>query len=164
LEGDSTLHRFKADATQFRASFTIDDTGGDAELSELVSAHRVTGFVLEIPVDRLRSGDGSLDEKMVKALKSRAHPLIVFRTESYQFVPESGEASMRLRGRLLIAGVENSIEIGAKATRAGSGLRVTGRKQLQMSDYGIQPPVLMFGALKVKDAVTVSFDLELQPD
>jgi hypothetical protein len=36
-----------------------------------------------------------------------------------------------------------------------------GTKLLKMTDYGVKPPSLMFGTMKVADAVTVSFDLVL---
>jgi hypothetical protein len=165
LEGDSTVHRFNADATQFRADFVVDSARGPAEPQELIQAGRVKNLTIEIPVKTLRSGDTGLDENMVKALKGPDHPVITFHMDSYQALPEprsDQELRLKLHGRLQIAGVEKSIELEAQATRTGSGLKVVGSKQLLMSEYGVQPPVLMFGMLKVKDTIVVRFSLDLQ--
>jgi hypothetical protein len=40
-------------------------------------------------------------------------------------------------------------------------LRVKGSKQLRMTEYGVKPPSLMLGAMKVGDQVTVGYDIIL---
>jgi hypothetical protein len=46
---------------------------------------------------------------------------------------------------------------------ADGALRVTGRYPMPMTQWGVQPPRLMMGTMKVGDTVTVNFDLLLQP-
>ena len=41
-------------------------------------------------------------------------------------------------------------------------LRVTGSYDLNMTEYGLKPPTLMFGRIKVGETVTVKFDLLLK--
>ena len=41
-------------------------------------------------------------------------------------------------------------------------LHVTGAYPLTMSDYNLKAPSLMFGRIKVRDQVTVKFDLLLK--
>ena len=38
-----------------------------------------------------------------------------------------------------------------------------GSKQLKMTDFGVRPPTLMMGTMKVHDPVKVSFDVLLKP-
>jgi hypothetical protein len=45
----------------------------------------------------------------------------------------------------------------------GEALRVTGKVPLNMKQWGILPPTLMLGTLKVGESVTVRFDLVLAP-
>ena len=46
---------------------------------------------------------------------------------------------------------------------AGKGvLRVTGRYELNMKEYGIKPPSLMMGTMRVRERVKVGFDLLLK--
>jgi hypothetical protein len=40
-------------------------------------------------------------------------------------------------------------------------IRFKGSKQFKMTEYGVKPPTLMLGTMKVGDPVTVSFDLAL---
>ena len=38
-----------------------------------------------------------------------------------------------------------------------------GARAIKMSEYGVKPPTLILGTMKVRDQVTVSFDLVLNP-
>ena len=46
--------------------------------------------------------------------------------------------------------------------RADGALRVTGKVPITMTEWGIKPPTLMMGTIKVGQVVTVQFDLLLQ--
>lgn len=165
LEGDSTLHHYRADATQFRADFVLAEGSAITDLEALVRAGGVKGLVLEIPVIQLHSGKSDLDENMVKALNGRAHPSISFRMDSYEVLATASAGTafaLKLHGRLSIAGVERTVDVEAKAVRNASGLQLVGSKQLLMSDYAVKPPQLMMGMLKTKNEVVVKFDLLLQ--
>jgi polyisoprenoid-binding protein YceI len=163
LEGDSTLHRYSADATQLRAEFKLADGSVVTDLEALIRAGGVQGLVVDIPVNHLRSGKPDLDENMVKALNGRAHPSITFRMDSYAVLPATDVAfALKLRGKLAISGVERAIELDADAVRTATGLRLTGSQQLLMSDYGVKPPALMMGMLKTKNEVVVKYELLLQ--
>jgi hypothetical protein len=41
-------------------------------------------------------------------------------------------------------------------------LRVTGKYELNMKDFGVKPPTLMLGTMRVGEKVTVNFDLLLK--
>jgi hypothetical protein len=41
-------------------------------------------------------------------------------------------------------------------------MRVKGSYDLRMTEYGLKPPSLMMGAMKVKELVKVNFDLLLK--
>jgi hypothetical protein len=56
------------------------------------------------------------------------------------------------------------MEIDAIATPADNGgLRVKGSKEFLMSEFGVKPPSLMLGTMKVRDKVKVNFDVVLRP-
>ena len=48
------------------------------------------------------------------------------------------------------------------ASEADGALRVKGSKEILMSDFGVRPPTLMMGTLKVRDRVVVNFDVVLK--
>jgi len=57
-----------------------------------------------------------------------------------------------------------SKEISMKAVgKSENGLlHVTGTYDLKMTDYGLKPPTLMFGRIKVAETVKVKYDLLLK--
>ena len=63
---------------------------------------------------------------------------------------------------LTIKGVAKEIEVPVEMVAAGvGGVRVTGKYKLKMTDWGVKPPKLMLGTLKVNEMVTIGFDLLL---
>ena len=68
----------------------------------------------------------------------------------------------RLRELLTLGGVEKPVVVIAKAREENGMLRVSGTQKVEMSDFGLKPPTLMMGTLKVGNEVTVGFDLLLK--
>jgi polyisoprenoid-binding protein YceI len=135
------------------------------DVAALVQGHFVKSFALVVPVDQLSSGEKGLDENMRKALKGAQYKDIRFQMDSYDVrMPSPGAAafSLTLHGRLSLAGVERRIDVVATCVRVGEGLRLTGSKELLMTDYQIKPPTLMLGAIKTADLITVKFNATLQ--
>jgi hypothetical protein len=62
-----------------------------------------------------------------------------------------------------MAGAEKPISVELTAKRGAAGTwQVTGSKTLLMTEWGIKPPSLMLGTMKVRDPVTIRFDLVLE--
>ena len=70
--------------------------------------------------------------------------------------------SMTLHGRLSLAGVERKVDVRATGVRVKEGIRMSGSKDLLMTDYQIKPPTMMLGAIKTKNLITVKFNATLQ--
>ena len=51
------------------------------------------------------------------------------------------------------------VSIDATVASESGQLRVRGSKAIRMTDYGVRPPSLMMGTMKVKPAVTIGFDV-----
>ncbi|HVZ88271.1 MAG TPA: YceI family protein [Polyangia bacterium] len=170
LDGDSSLHRYSAKAQRIEVAVGLDDASAASapstpDLEALVRGHAVKTFILVIPVDQLSSGERGLDENMRKALKGAQYKQIRFQMDSYDVrapSPNSVAFTVTLHGRLSLAGVERRIDVVATCVRTGEGLRLSGSKELLMTDYDIKPPVLMFGAIKTADLITVKFNATLQ--
>jgi hypothetical protein len=164
LEGDSTLHRFRAEARAFAATVRVRQAEGDtASALTCLKEGRVQGFTLVVPVRELASGNPDLDSNLRKAMKSATHPLIVLKAVDCRAVAtaEADRYTAKLRGTLRIAGVERPVEIDAETREDGNGMNVRGSKALLMSDFGITPPVLFLGMLRTDDRVVVHFDVTL---
>jgi polyisoprenoid-binding protein YceI len=170
LEGDSTLHRYHAKARNFSAMTVVDagritSTGASPTVEEVVRAGAVIGLAVVVPVAELVSTEPDLDANLRKALHAEQHPDIRYDMFEYEVRPaktSGARLAIALAGRLTIAGVARESEVLAEAFATPLGLRFAGSLDLLMSEFGIKPPRLMLGALKVADRVTVRFDLDLR--
>jgi YceI-like domain len=118
-----------------------------------------------VPVDKLASGEKGLDANMRKALKGDQFKEIRFRMQSYDVRPPAASGALftvLLHGRLSLAGVERAIDVDAAGVQAGTGIRLTGSKDLLMTDYQIKPPTMMLGTIKTANQITVKFAATLQ--
>ena len=64
-------------------------------------------------------------------------------------------------GDLEIAGASRPAALQAQTKPDELGTRVSGAYGLLMTDFGVSPPVMMLGALKTKNEVTVRYILYL---
>ncbi len=151
LEGTSTVRSFKCTANKM-------DVAVDAKAGAAV-ADMVKSATLNVAVAQLECGNKTMNEHMLKALKSKENPQISWRMTSYRVQGSTVE----ITGKLKIAGKENPIELRGTGSAENGIIRFKGSKQFKMTEYGVKPPKLMLGTMKVGDPVTVSFDLVLNP-
>lgn len=123
----------------------------------------VSSVDLAIPIEKMECGNGQMNGHMRKALKMQEHPQLTFRMTSYELVKSSDSVVVTLAGSLTIGGTEKPIELTALAMATpNGGLRITGTYQFKMTEFGLKPPTLMFGTMKVHDLVKVGFDVLLK--
>jgi hypothetical protein len=67
-----------------------------------------------------------------------------------------------LTGTLKLGATERPITVAAQGKQDGDGLRVSGIHELNMKEFGLKPPTLMMGTMKVNEKVKVGFDLLLK--
>ena len=162
VDGTSTVRAYSCKATTLNGN--VAATGSDASLAigELQKAVRTVD--LTVPVQSLDCGNGTMNGHLRNALKATENPAIKFRVAQYDVLPGGeNEGTVKLKGNLTIAGQQNPVTIDASVTSDGNGgLRVKGSKEILMSEFGVRPPTLMMGTLKVRDRVVVNFDVVLK--
>lgn len=161
VSGTSTTRDFECQATSF---VTEVDARGPGAASAIVAGQKaVTTVTVDVPAAKLDCRNGTMNSHMLKALKATEHPTISFRLSSYDLAPENDGALVTLNGALTLGGVTKEISMTALAADQGAGvLKVTGSHELRMREYGLKPPSLMLGTLKVNERVNVGFDLYLK--
>jgi hypothetical protein len=160
FDGNSTVRRWSCKAGSFE---TVVDAAPDAVAGVLAAQKVVRAATVRVPSRELACGNGVMDEHMLKALRAETHPVIEFRLASYEVARGGDGVQGTLTGTLTLAGVSRTISIPAQARPGDDGvLRVTGAYPLAMPDFGMKPPTLMLGTLKVDPTVTVRFDLALK--
>jgi polyisoprenoid-binding protein YceI len=162
VDGTSSVRAYSCKATTLQGN--VAATGSDASLAipELQKAVRTVD--LTVPVQSLECGNGTMNGHLRNALKATENPAIKFRVAQYDVVPGgANQGTVKLKGNLTIAGQEKPITVDASvASEAGGALRVKGSKEILMSEFGVRPPTLMMGTLKVRDRVVVNFDVVLK--
>ena len=155
LEGDSNLHAWKCDATEFTPELRVDRPSPGAPPTSVDRA------VLDVPVAKIECGHGKMNDNLRKALKSAEYPSITFVVTGAEFF-EVGEGALEVlaKGHLYVAGTGQDVQFQVSSTETGDGaLRIKGQLAIKMTDYGVQPPTAMMGLLKTKNDVTIHFDL-----
>lgn len=115
---------------------------------------------LEVPVEDMTSNRGSQTDKAHKALKKDSYPKIFFRSDDIEVTGSDGETfEVLARGELIIAGARRDVEVRAEGTQREDGMyRFEGEHEIRLSDFDIDRPTAMMGALRVSDEVTIAFD------
>ena len=159
LKGDSTLHAYSSIAKKIL--FSVEFEKNTLNLSD----DKIKFLDVEILIEELKSGNSHLDKNMYEALKAPDFPKIKFHLDSYQAMPAQenhGALQLEVSGTLNIAGVKKPATLQVLAKTKGNEIQVQGEKKLLMTDFGIQPPVFMLGALKTADEITIEFNLIFQ--
>lgn len=154
VAGTSTLHDWESEVTQVDASASLELAG--AQLTG-ISKLKVT-----IPAKGIVSTKGKImDNKTYDALKADKHPKITFTLAKAAISSSKVQAS----GQLTIAGATKTVSLNAESKADSNGnITFTGSYPIKMTDYGMEPPTAMMGAIKTGDEVTVKFQLTLAPN
>ena len=150
VQGTSTVRSWRCESTQVSGS-------AQAAGTELAQVAQASGEIT-IPLSSLDCRNGTMNGHMRNALKADQNPTLRFRATSVAVTPEG---AVRMTGPLTIAGQTREVTINGTAAAQNGRLRVTGSKQLTMTDFGVQPPRLMAGTMRVHPPVTIGFDVVL---
>jgi polyisoprenoid-binding protein YceI len=158
LNGDSTVRAFRCDAKR------VDTRLTGLEQTESVEAlgRSSIGGAVKILVSSLDCANGTMNDHLQKALKMREHPEIALRVKSVQLGARNGEdVKVTAKADLTLSGRTRPIIINGVARQTPAGVVMRGEHRLKMTDYGVTPPSLMLGTMKVKDDVAVGFELSI---
>lgn len=137
VHGTSTLHDWKMVSQTLDVNFVNE---GD----------KIKELNVGVMIDTLKSGDSGLDDKAYEALKISKFNVITFVLKS---VNEDGT----------ITGVFKVTDKEKEATLTPDVLttdNVAGSFQVKMTEFDIEPPSVMFGAIKSGDEVTIKYDIK----
>ncbi len=99
-----------------------------------------------------------MDKNTYKALKADDHPDITFVLSSPVKGIPVGAHTITAKINLTIAGVTKAIDMPVTATAQAHGnISFEGSKTINMTDYGVKPPVALLGTMRTGDAITIKF-------
>jgi polyisoprenoid-binding protein YceI len=157
--GSSNIRTFTCSAKQVNVS-------AEAALEDFARTKKdglpaVKNAALEVPVRSLDCGIGLQNSHLFETLGATVNPSITFVLGNYVV---SRDREVRMNGALRIAGVERNVSLHGRVVRAENGqLMLTGDREIDVRDFGVQPPRRFLGLLRVRREVTVHFLVTVRP-
>lgn len=149
--------------------FSVRDLGGEARLGatadrfEIELTIEAVSLELEGPIrdaDRREMESRMRDEVLeVSAFREVAYRGRALRAETIG----QGRFRLLIVGELDLHGVVRPHQVDADLVVYSDGIRLGGTGRLRMSDHGIRPVKALGGAIRLKDELTMSFDLAATP-
>ena len=163
LAGGSNVHAWACNSSAFNATIELDSIYQSTPLTAV--AKPITTAVVTIPVRSLKCGNGKMDNNLYKALKADEFPDIKYVLGTYEVNKglSTADAFATLTvGELTVAGKTTKVEIPITATRkTGGTMTGKGTVKLQMTDFGVKPPVALMGMLHTRNEIEVTFQVIL---
>jgi len=121
----------------------------------------LNSFTFSVDAKTLKSEHASMDDRTYKTIKADQFPKIIFKLTSATIAPvQKGKFMIKAKGDLTIAGTTQSILLEVNATiNPDNTITCSGSEKLKLTDYKIAPPSFMLGAMKVKNDLTIQFNI-----
>jgi polyisoprenoid-binding protein YceI len=157
VAGTSNLHDWTAEVEKVNGSFKVKmDNGKLVDIQALNVVADAQSF---------KSSKGSImNSKINDALNSKKHPRITYKMTKVDKITETaGTFRVTTSGVMSIAGVNQNVTLEAVGKILPNGsIEFSGNKKVKMTDYKVEPPTAMFGAMTTGDEVTLTFKVILQ--
>jgi len=163
ITGASNIRRFTCKARHLSGAL---DLRGVATTSPLLTGENTAAAPsISVTVGKLDCGIGIMSRHLHETLNGAKHPSIDFRLTTYEVDLTAASPVARLAGFVTIAGVQRPVAMSAAVRADTLGMaHVRGTYVVRPTEFGVAPPRRFGGLLRVRDRVTVHFDIALEPD
>jgi len=148
VSGNSTIRSWACTVVG-RASVT---TGSGAAVPGLENG--VGAATLTVPVADFACPEDEMKEHLLQALRGDEFPEITFVLGGYDASPAGAMA----RGTLTILDSTREISLPVAMGASGSATSLRGELGLDMTDYGVEPPVVLGGLMRVRPQIRIQFE------
>ena len=132
------------------------------------SVIRFANTVLKIPTKEMDCRKKAITKDFYKILEADEFPFIIIELQEvinqdyYTSEDLDSQDVFLTKINITITDVSRSLSIPVRVTRKDSfSFRISGSANIKLSDFGIQAPKAMLGLIKVKNAIDIEFDLEI---
>jgi polyisoprenoid-binding protein YceI len=108
---------------------------------------------LTVPVQDFVCPEAEMREHLLDAMRATEFPQITFRLDSYQ----PGGQGATANGSLTILDRTNQVSFPLTLTPTAGGVQIQGELPLNMTAYGVEPPVVMLGLMRVRPDLRIEF-------
>ncbi len=127
---------------------------------------RFTGLEMDYRINDFDCGLEAMSEDLKKTLKSKEFPYLTLRINKIKIKNEPQEIeklSVTSEVTIILAGKSKNISIrdGYVVNHSENSVTLTGKQELNMSDFEISPPTKFFGMIVVNDELSVGFEINM---
>lgn len=121
---------------------------------------------LTIVVKNFKSENFIAQSEFYKLMQTDKHPHLHIKLNYFEFNTESenqfstGNASLNIN----ITGVSKNYDFPVSATVHDNHIKVTGRKKMNIQDFGLVAPTAMLGMVKVSEWIEIEFNIVCKVD
>jgi len=109
--------------------------------------------IVTVPLKEFRCPEDEMTQHLNDAMKSDKFSEVVFRLQKYTMAGTQVTAS----GTLTVTGVTQPVEVPIALKESPQGVELSGSTRLDMTKFGVDPPVVMLGMLKVGPQIRLEF-------
>lgn len=152
IYGTTNVHNFKSKVEQMKGELLLNNS------------KQIKSLVVEIPVNSIKSGEKLMDKKTYETFNDSKYPTISFQLIEASSLQITGEnITVTVTGDLTMAGVTRKISFKTSGKSLKPGIyEFKGNIPLKMTDFKMKPPTMMLGVMKVGDALTLQYDVNLE--
>jgi polyisoprenoid-binding protein YceI len=146
IEARSSLHPIHGEADGLEGYLDVTVTDGRLDLSEPAEMH------VELPVDRLRSGNALMDREMQRRIDGQRYRTISGDARKVRELDADGR--YRLIGDVTFHGATRTMEGNVRVAASGDRtVVIEGEQMFDIRDFNVQPPKVLM--LRVEPDVRV---------
>ncbi|MCF8218218.1 MAG: hypothetical protein K9I29_04025 [Bacteroidales bacterium] len=120
--------------------------------------------IIRIPVENLKAKNKLMEKEFFKMLNVRENPYIIIKLPKKQLVRgiQEDAAILNIPSSITFAGATtNSLLSMATRTLDKNTYYISGSEQMELSDFNLDPPQKLGGAIRVKSNVLINFGLSI---
>ena len=122
-------------------------------------ADGVQAATLTVPVQEFDCPQDEMTDHLLEAMRVDEFPEITFLLEGYE---ASGQGAVTT-GTLTMLDATEEVTFPLSLTPSGSGVQIEGELALDMTTYGVEPPVVMLGLMRVRPQIRIQFSGIITP-
>lgn len=113
----------------------------------------VQSATVTVPITAFTCPNEEMTGHLREAMKADKFPDVVFRLERYEVKGGQAQAT----GTMTITGVTQPLSFPVTLTPSGQGVQLEGNTRLEFAKFGLEPPTVMLGLLKVGPQIRIQF-------
>lgn len=119
----------------------------------------VQSAIITVPLEAFVCPEEEMRQHLLEAMRATEFAQITFRLDNYQ---PGGQGAVA-NGSLTILDRTQPVSFPLTLTPGSGGVQIQGELPLDMTTYGVEPPVVMLGLLRVRPQIRIEFSGVVTP-